>query len=82
MTKEQIEEVEQYFSFKDIDYVACWYKKAALFIQSTRIECAFVSTNSICQGEQVTAIWEELIKQYGMHGRCFPKARSLTCTTR
>ena len=34
-TAEQIEEVAQYFSFKDIDYVACWFKKSALFIQNS-----------------------------------------------
>ncbi|MDR2697219.1 MAG: hypothetical protein LBB40_01940, partial [Holophagales bacterium] len=63
-TKEQIEEVAQYFMYKDIDYVACWYKKAAQYIQDTNIECAFVSTNSICQGEQVPALWEPLSDQY------------------
>jgi len=60
-TPKQIEEVDMYFSYKDIDYVACWFKKAALFIQNTGISCAFVSTNSIAQGEQVAALWEELM---------------------
>ena len=59
-TKEQIEDVEKFFSYKDIDYVACWYKKAAEFIQNTKIHCAFVSTNSITQGEQVAALWQNL----------------------
>ncbi|MCL1894658.1 MAG: hypothetical protein FWG02_10595, partial [Holophagaceae bacterium] len=63
-TKEQIEEVAQYFAYKDIDYVACWYKKSAQYIQGTNIDCAFVSTNSICQGEQVPALWELLSDQY------------------
>lgn len=63
-TSEQIKDVAAFFSYKDIDYVACWYKKAAQMIQGTNIECAFVSTNSICQGEQVAALWEELIKVY------------------
>jgi len=60
-TQEQVEDVSMYFSYKDIDYVACWFKKAAYFIQNTNINCAFVSTNSISQGEQVAALWEELM---------------------
>ena len=59
-TPEQIEDVSQYFDYKDIDYVACWYKKAAVMIQGTSIHCAFVSTNSIAQGEQVPALWQGL----------------------
>lgn len=35
----------------ELDYVACWYKKAAIYMQRTKIETAFVSTNSICQGQ-------------------------------
>ncbi len=59
-TPEQIKEVASFFSYKDIDYVACWYKKAAQFIAGTRISVGFVSTNSITQGEQVAALWPEL----------------------
>ena len=59
-TPEQIAEVAKYFEYKDIDYVACWYKKAADFIQGTEIRCAFVSTNSITQGEQVPALWKDI----------------------
>ena len=36
-----------------MDYVTGWYKKSAEFIEENEIECAFVSTNSISQGEQV-----------------------------
>jgi type I restriction-modification system DNA methylase subunit len=43
-----------------LDYVACWYLVAAKYIQSTGIEVAFVSTNSITQGEQVAALWGPL----------------------
>ncbi len=42
------------------DYCVSWYKKAADFIFGTNVRCAFVSTNSICQGEQVQATWERL----------------------
>lgn len=47
-----------------LDYVAAWYLKAAKFIQGTQIICAFVSTNSISQGEQVGILWHELIEHY------------------
>ena len=47
-----------------IDYVAGWYAKAAKLIINTNIRCAFVSTNSICQGQQVGLIWEPLINLY------------------
>ena len=48
---------------KKIDYVSCWYFKAADFIKDTKIRCAFVSTNSICQGEQVAIIWKPLFEK-------------------
>ena len=45
------------------DYVLCWYKKAISYINTAAgkyIKCAFVSTNSICQGEAVPAFWQEM----------------------
>jgi type I restriction-modification system DNA methylase subunit len=51
---------------KMLDFVAAWYKKAAVYIQNTRIECAFVSTNSLCQGEQVSNLWPELFGKFGV----------------
>ena len=51
---------------KTVDYVACWYNKAADYISNFPIHCAFVSTNSICQGQQVQPIWEPLF-QSGIH---------------
>lgn len=42
---------------KTLDYIAAWFWKAAKFIQNKNIKCAFVSTNSICQGEQVSMLW-------------------------
>ena len=47
-----------------LDYVSAWYIKAAQLIQNTNIRCAFVSTNSISQGEQVGIIWQELYNNY------------------
>ena len=44
----------------NLDYVSCWYKKAADLIQGTNIHVALVSTNSITQGEQVPILWKAL----------------------
>ena len=49
-----------------IDYVGAWYHKAAKLIQGTKIKAAFVSTNSITQGEQVTPLWKKIFDTYGM----------------
>ena len=46
----------------ELDYVAAWYYKAAKHIQGTRIEVAFVSTNSICQGQQAVTLWKPLFE--------------------
>jgi hypothetical protein len=43
-----------------LDYVTGWYRKAADYIRGTRIVVGFVSTNSICQGEQVGILWNQL----------------------
>ena len=43
-----------------LDYVTCWYQKAAEFIQETPARVGFVSTNSITQGEQVGILWNAL----------------------
>ena len=50
-----------------IDYVAGWYFKASQFIQGTSIRVAFVSTNSITQGEQVAGVWKPLFERFGIH---------------
>jgi hypothetical protein len=50
-------------SFGVLDYVTCWYKKAAEFIQETPIRVGFVSTNSITQGEQVGVLWNALFQR-------------------
>jgi hypothetical protein len=52
---------------KNIDYVSGWYFKAARLIQETDIRTAFVSTNSITQGEQVAAVWGPLFNQFNIH---------------
>jgi len=49
-----------------LDYVTAWYAKAAKLIQNTQTKCAFVSTNSITQGEQVGILWNVLLNMYGI----------------
>ncbi|MCE9545883.1 MAG: class I SAM-dependent DNA methyltransferase [Planctomycetia bacterium] len=49
-----------------LDYVTAWYLKAVDYIQGTNIRVAFVSTNSITQGEQVGVLWSELLRR-GIH---------------
>lgn len=64
---EQKKEIEEIFGgikdVQDLDYVTGWYKKAALLIQDTKTEAAFVSTNSICQGSQVPILWNVLLNE-------------------
>ena len=68
---EQKREVQDIFGnikdVQDLDYVTCWYKLAAEFVQNTKIEVAFVSTNSICQGAQVPILWNVLFNEYNIH---------------
>ncbi len=47
-------------SFGNLDYVAAWYVKAFDYLRNTPIRAAFVSTNSVCQGEQVELLWPRL----------------------
>jgi len=49
-----------------IDFVANWHLKAAEYIHGTKIKAAFVSTNSICQGEQAGLLWSELFGRYAV----------------
>jgi hypothetical protein len=49
-----------------LDFVAAWYVKAAQLLVGSEARCAFVSTNSICQGEQVGVLWGWMLEQ-GMH---------------
>ena len=65
-TKEQKEDLQAIYNAKNMDYVAGWYFKAAEYITKT-IGSAFVSTNSITQGEQVAVIWKPLMEKYGIH---------------
>ena len=50
-----------------IDYVSGWYFKAAAMMAGTNIRTAFVSTNSITQGEQVAGVWKPLYDRFNIH---------------
>lgn len=66
-SKEQKDDLSQFKELgKSIDYVAGWYIKAAEYMQGTKIRAAFVSTNSITQGEQVAGVWQPLMRDYGV----------------
>ena len=66
MSESQKQDVLDIFGAKwknvgNMDYVCCWYKKAAEIMKSApRARAALVSTNSICQGEQVANLWQPL----------------------
>ena len=67
-TKSQAEDINLIFGKGSIetklDYVICWYRKALNLLNSAekgRIRVAFVSTNSICQGETVPTFWKHMI---------------------
>lgn len=47
--------------YRKLDYVVSWYYLASEYISTTK--CAFVSTNSICQGEQTSIVWKNLFKK-------------------
>jgi len=65
--QEQKDDMEFVFKgikgYKNLDYIACWFYKAANFIENKRAQFAFVSTNSICQGEQVALLWPHVFKK-------------------
>ncbi len=50
----------------NLDYVSCWYKKAADLMAGTSIRAALVSTNSVTQGEAVANLWKPLFES-GVH---------------
>ncbi|MEY3498803.1 MAG: hypothetical protein RL308_472 [Bacteroidota bacterium] len=60
LSKDQKEDTSIVFNdlnkFNNIDYIGCWFYKASIFL-TEKIKVAFVSTNSICQGTQVSDLW-------------------------
>ena len=53
-------------NYGKLDYVACWYKKAGELMNGKTIKAAFVSTNSICQGESVAMLWKPLFEEHNL----------------
>lgn len=48
--------------YNNLDYIACWFKKATDYIVNTNAFFSFVTTNSICQGSQVSILWKNLLE--------------------
>ena len=46
-----------------LDYIACWLFKATIYLKDSSCKCAFVCTNSICQGEQVGLFWPHILSK-------------------
>ena len=71
MSNEQKEELLELFGRKSkaglLDYVTGWYYKASEYMVNTNIKTAYVSTNSISQGEQVAILWKPLYEEFGVH---------------
>ena len=61
------EKGKSYKTAGKIDYVSGWYFKAAAMMVGTNIRTAFVSTNSITQGEQVAGVWKPLYDRFNVH---------------
>lgn len=64
--KDQKRDMDFVFSevkgWKNLDYISCWVYIGAKYIMNTVAKCAFVTTNSICQGEQVTLLWKPIFE--------------------
>lgn len=62
--KEQKYDMKAVFreDFGSLDYIACWLYKGAKYIENSKAECAFVTTNSICQGLQVALLWKRVLQ--------------------
>ena len=70
MKQSQRDQIVRQFDNADgsgvLDYVTGWYIKAAKYIKDTKIKVAFVSTNSIVQGEQTSILWGRMLNKYGV----------------
>jgi len=63
--KEQKDDLKFVFQkdYKSLDYISAWFYKGARYIEGYNAKCAFVSTNSICQGEQVAITWNRILNE-------------------
>lgn len=70
MKQSQRDQIVKQFDNADgsgvLDYVTGWYIKAAKYIVDTKIKVAFVSTNSIVQGEQTSILWGRMLNKYSI----------------
>ncbi|MEA3354129.1 MAG: DNA methyltransferase [Campylobacterota bacterium] len=67
-SKNQKEDIKDVFSiftkrYKELDYIACWFYNGAKYIKGINSKCAFVSANSINQGEQVSMLWPYIFEK-------------------
>lgn len=53
--------IGKFQNYKKIDYIGVWFIKGAIYIQNSNARCAFVSTNSVCQGEMVEPLWTPIL---------------------
>lgn len=65
-SREQAEDMVLIFNNEkgtgNLDYVSCWFRKAYDYMKlHTKVHAAFVSTNSICQGQQVLPLWKSMV---------------------
>ncbi len=62
--KEDVNNIfENWKNAGNLDYVCCWYKKAADYMTGTKVTAALVSTNSVAQGENVGNLWKPLFEE-------------------
>jgi len=78
-TTEQKKDMEFIFEgikgFKNLDYISNWFLKGAKYIKNSDIELAFISTKSICQGEQVNMLWPNIFNFSIEIGFCYENFR-------
>ena len=71
MSNEQKKDITEIFEnvkgVGEMDYVCAWYKKSSELMKGSEIRTAFVSTNSICQGQQVITFWKYMFEHYTLH---------------
>src|SRR5690606_14181883 len=53
--------LKQFKGANNLDYIFIWFYKGAKFIKDINAKLAFVSTNSVCQGEQVSLLWPSIL---------------------
>ncbi len=65
---EQKNDMKEVFKvgYKSLDYISCWFFLGAKFISNINAKMAFVSTNSITQGEQVSLLWPKILNDYNV----------------